>query len=222
MVGGLFGRLTDHRHIQVSADYARDVADRHTFVGDRMIVGSGGSLFQHEPVQNGSVEHVHSGPAVESIANLRRNALLARHIDNTRDETMIIAVAVDLRKAHQRNRHASRHYLSCCLLRSCEAKPVRPEAAACLPLRSLRVSVGRRPTSRSGDGQSQRARTLDRTFVGFAGSREIGEVVDKAGVDHAIRIGHSAAQAHVADSPDWQQGARRLVDILITGSRPMK
>jgi len=26
----------------------------------------------------------------------------------------------------------------------------------------------------------------------------------------------------VASTPDWQQSARRLVDILITGSRPMK
>jgi len=28
--------------------------------------------------------------------------------------------------------------------------------------------------------------------------------------------------AHVATSPDWQQSAKRLVDILITGSRPIK
>src|SRR5579862_4451209 len=28
--------------------------------------------------------------------------------------------------------------------------------------------------------------------------------------------------AHVASSPDWQQSARRLVDILIAGSRPIK
>jgi AcrR family transcriptional regulator len=28
--------------------------------------------------------------------------------------------------------------------------------------------------------------------------------------------------ANVASSPDWQQSARRLVDILITGSRPVK
>jgi AcrR family transcriptional regulator len=28
--------------------------------------------------------------------------------------------------------------------------------------------------------------------------------------------------AHVPSSPDWQQSARRLVDILITGSRPVK
>jgi hypothetical protein len=28
--------------------------------------------------------------------------------------------------------------------------------------------------------------------------------------------------ANVATSPDWQQSARRLVDILVTGSRPIK
>jgi AcrR family transcriptional regulator len=28
--------------------------------------------------------------------------------------------------------------------------------------------------------------------------------------------------ANVSTSPDWQQSARRLVDILVTGSRPMK
>ena len=28
--------------------------------------------------------------------------------------------------------------------------------------------------------------------------------------------------SHVASGPDWQQSARRLVDILVTGSRPIK
>ena len=28
--------------------------------------------------------------------------------------------------------------------------------------------------------------------------------------------------SNVASSPDWQQSAKRLVDILITGSRPAK
>ena len=28
--------------------------------------------------------------------------------------------------------------------------------------------------------------------------------------------------SHVASGPDWQQSARRLVDILITGSRPVE
>jgi hypothetical protein len=28
--------------------------------------------------------------------------------------------------------------------------------------------------------------------------------------------------SNVASSPDWQQSAKRLVDILISGSRPVK
>jgi AcrR family transcriptional regulator len=28
--------------------------------------------------------------------------------------------------------------------------------------------------------------------------------------------------SHIASGPDWQQSARRLVDILVTGSRPVK
>ena len=28
--------------------------------------------------------------------------------------------------------------------------------------------------------------------------------------------------SNVASNPDWQQSARRLVDILVTGSRPIK
>jgi hypothetical protein len=28
--------------------------------------------------------------------------------------------------------------------------------------------------------------------------------------------------ANVATSPDWQQSAKRLVDILVAGSRPIK
>ncbi len=31
-----------------------------------------------------------------------------------------------------------------------------------------------------------------------------------------------ALASNVASTPEWQQSARRLVDILITGSRPMK
>jgi AcrR family transcriptional regulator len=34
-------------------------------------------------------------------------------------------------------------------------------------------------------------------------------------------LGALVGVAHMPASPDWQQSARRLVDILITGSRPM-
>jgi AcrR family transcriptional regulator len=69
----------------------------------------------------------------------------------------------------------------------------------------------------------------------YEGSRgQIQEAID-ALVKRAIKSGHIRKDldsfdllraligvAHVASSPDWQQSARRLVDILITGSRPVK
>jgi AcrR family transcriptional regulator len=78
------------------------------------------------------------------------------------------------------------------------------------------------------------------TFVGgpsklYEGSRaRIQEAID-ALVKRAIKSGHIRKDlepfdllraligvSNVASSPDWQQSARRLVDILITGSRPLK
>lgn len=35
-------------------------------------------------------------------------------------------------------------------------------------------------------------------------------------------LGALVGVAHVPNSPDWRQSARRLVDILITGSRPVR
>ena len=48
-------------------------------------------------------------------------------------------------------------------------------------------------------------------------SRDIRKDLDPIDLLRAL-IGVS----NVASSPDWQQSARRLVDILITGSRPVK
>jgi hypothetical protein len=48
-------------------------------------------------------------------------------------------------------------------------------------------------------------------------SGDMGKDLDPIDLLHAL-IGVS----NVATSPDWQQSARRLVDILITGSRPAK
>jgi len=78
------------------------------------------------------------------------------------------------------------------------------------------------------------------TFVGgpsklYEGSRaRIQEAID-ALVKRAIKTGDIRKDldpfdllraligvSNVASTPDWQQSARRLVDILITGSRPLK
>ena len=78
------------------------------------------------------------------------------------------------------------------------------------------------------------------SFVGdrsklFEGSRAQVQGAMDALVKRAIKSGKMRADiepfdllraligvSHVASGPDWQQSARRLVDILITGSRPAK
>ena len=77
-------------------------------------------------------------------------------------------------------------------------------------------------------------------FVGgpsklFEGSRTLIEGAINGLVKRAIKSGDMRKDlepfdllraligvSHVASSPDWQQSAKRLVDILITGSRPVK
>jgi hypothetical protein len=67
----------------------------------------------------------------------------------------------------------------------------------------------------------------------FEGSRGLIQGAVAALVKRAIRSGDIRSDlepfdllraligvSHVASGPDWQQSARRLVDILITGSRP--
>jgi AcrR family transcriptional regulator len=69
----------------------------------------------------------------------------------------------------------------------------------------------------------------------FESSRELIEGAINALVKRAIKSGDIRKDldpfdllraligvSYVASAPDWQQSARRLVDILITGSRPLK
>jgi AcrR family transcriptional regulator len=78
------------------------------------------------------------------------------------------------------------------------------------------------------------------TFVGgpsklYEGSRALVQGAINALVKRAIKSGDIRKDlepfdllralvgvSNVASSPDWQQSAKRLVDILITGSRPVK
>src|SRR5580658_10084934 len=93
MAGGLLGRLADNRHFQTPSDDARDVLERHALVGDPVVPGSRGTLFNREPVKMGSIEPVHRGPTVLTITYICRNPFFARDGDETRDKT-VIAVAM--------------------------------------------------------------------------------------------------------------------------------
>ena len=93
MAGCLLGGLGDDRHVQASADYSSDVSEWHALIGDSVIPGSGGTLLEHQPVEMGRVEAVHRGPAVEPVANIRRNSLLTRDANEGRNKA-VVAVAV--------------------------------------------------------------------------------------------------------------------------------
>ena len=85
----LLGGLANDRHIQSSADDVSDVSRRDPLVGDPVVVGRGGALLQREPVETGSIEPVHCGPAVHPVAYIGRNTLLARDADEKWNEAVI-------------------------------------------------------------------------------------------------------------------------------------
>ena len=84
MSGGLFRRERDHRHLQSSTDDLSDVPDGHSLFRDRMIPGTRVALLQRQPVQVGGIEAVSRRPAVEPVADVRRNALFARDTGSRR------------------------------------------------------------------------------------------------------------------------------------------
>ena len=94
MVGCFLGCLADDRDAQALADHGCDLPERHALVGHPVIPASGRTFLQDKPVEVGSVEPMHGGPAVQTVANIGGNALLTRDVDEERNETMI-AVAMN-------------------------------------------------------------------------------------------------------------------------------
>ena len=88
MLAGLLGRLGDDRHLQAPADDLGDLSKRHALFGDRVITGSRRTLLKRQPVETGGIEPVHRGPAVEPVADIRRDALLAGQSDQVGDEAL--------------------------------------------------------------------------------------------------------------------------------------
>ena len=67
----LFGGFADHRNAQPSSDDFGYIPERNAFFCHPVKPGScSRSLLQCKPVQAGSIEPVHRGPAVESLATI--------------------------------------------------------------------------------------------------------------------------------------------------------
>ena len=71
MLLGLFRWDRNDRHVQPVADDRGNVFQRHTLFDDCVVPGSGGALFQSEPVEPGDIPYMRSRPAIVSIADIR-------------------------------------------------------------------------------------------------------------------------------------------------------
>src|SRR5215472_18084798 len=108
MVSCFLGGLGDDRHLQVSANYASDVSNRHALLGDPMKPDSRPTLLERQPEEVRSIEPVHRGPAVEPLADICRDALLTRSGDESRNEGVIAVAVYRRRKAYQRDADSAR------------------------------------------------------------------------------------------------------------------
>src|SRR5581483_4818773 len=76
--GGFFGRFADEGDVQATGDDFGDVAKLDALVGDAVVSGSRGAVFQREPEEARRVEAMDRGPAVAAVSDVRRLALRAR------------------------------------------------------------------------------------------------------------------------------------------------
>ena len=90
----LFGRYRRYRHAEVPPDYAGDFSKRYALVADAVIPRSHGAFLKCESEEMRGVKPVHRRPAVESVTDIRRDALFAPDADERRNES-VIALAMD-------------------------------------------------------------------------------------------------------------------------------
>src|ERR1700722_13530729 len=106
-------READHGHLQAPADNLSDLPHRYSFFSDRVVPAArfalGLVLFQRKPVETGNIENMRRGPAIESLADIGRGALLAGNLDHVGDEALPHTV-VDLRKTQYRHVHTTLRY----------------------------------------------------------------------------------------------------------------
>jgi hypothetical protein len=70
------------------------------------VFGGADEAFQRKPVETGNIENMRRRPAIESLADVRRDSLLTSHLDRVGDEALLDRV-VDLRKTHHRHVHTT-------------------------------------------------------------------------------------------------------------------
>jgi hypothetical protein len=92
----------------VPAYHLSDVSERNTLIGYAVISTTGGTFFKRQPVETSGIQPVHSGPVIEPIPHVRRNALFTRNGKEVRNEAVITVSMHRWRKAYRGHAHATR------------------------------------------------------------------------------------------------------------------
>src|ERR1700731_299981 len=96
MSGCFLARLADDRYVQAPADCLSNLSSQHALIGNTVILGPSSTFLKRKPVKVSGIESMHSGPAIEAVAYIRRNAFFARDTDQAWHKA-VISVAVDRR-----------------------------------------------------------------------------------------------------------------------------
>ena len=89
MVSRFLARDGHHWQAKVPADHVGDLADRNALVADPIQPHAGDGRLHGQPEEVGGVEPVDGGPAVGAVTRVGRDALLARDVDQDRDEAVL-------------------------------------------------------------------------------------------------------------------------------------
>src|SRR5215472_9456659 len=182
----------------MSSDDFRDVSEHNALFRNPMKPGPRRSLLECKPKKMRCVEPVHSGPAIESVASIRRNTLFTCHVDQQWHEA-VIAVSMDCwREAHHRHMHALGCHGKRGLFRS-DTRQRRGAGSGHAVLDRKQTWRKERGSGRDDQGPVRASKrgteNLDGVPIDFAVSLECRKVMDERGVNHAIRRGSPTSQA---------------------------
>ncbi len=153
---------------------------------------------------------MHGGPAIQPIADVCRDALLARDGEEARNEA-VIAVSMDRwRKANDGRAHAPRRLRKPGRFRFTGEMGIGHVFLGCKRAFASKEQRAGSDDERAAGTSERRAERLDGALVRLRGRRVVREVVDEGGVNHSIRAGRAIPQAvQVFERAAKHLGSRR-------------
>ena len=131
VVNGRAEGFANARQVEALPDDAGDVPQRYRFIGNAVISGSGGSVFEDQTEEVSGIEPVHGRPTVKPVTHIHRGALFACDGYKARNKAVVPIARDGGRQAHQHRSHAARRQRQSGLLRrDAMRRPLLPGAPA--------------------------------------------------------------------------------------------